>query len=259
MVEGFAPEVRVGHHGRQREAGGAAVRSGPPLRPCSATTMHNVIQSWRDLPKLYNQWCSVLRWEKTTRPFLRHREFLVAGGPHHACHGGGGHGRDAADAEHLCRLLLENVLAMPVVKGRKTDKEKFAGAEATYTVECHDARPQGPAGRHQPLFRRRVLPAPSTSPSPARTTSCSHPFQTSWGVSTRLIGGIIMTHGDDNGLVLPPGHCSDSGGGGACGPAQARRAGRCRGSAGPSDGAGAAGEDGRQRASPPAGSSPSMR
>ena len=94
---------------------------------------------------------------------------------------------------------------MPVVKGRKTDKEKFAGAEATYTIECHDARPQGPAVRHQPLLRRQASPGPSTSPSPAGTTSSSTPHQTSWGVyHPHSSAAVIMTHGDNNGLVLPP-------------------------------------------------------
>ena len=132
------------------------------IRPTSETLFcehyKNIIHSHRDLPKLYNQWCSVLRWEKTTRPFLRHREFLWQEG--HTMHATAEEAREEtdADAERLRRLHARTYLAMPVVRGRKTDKEKFAGAEETYTVECmmHDGKAL--QARHQPLLRRRLRP-----------------------------------------------------------------------------------------------------
>ena len=161
-----------------------------------------MIHSWRDLPKLYNQWCSVLRWEKTSRPFLRHREFLWQEG--HTMHA------TAEEAMEETRQMLncyadfcENVLAMPVIKGIKTEKEKFKGAEQTYTVECmmHDKKALQAGTSH--YFGDGFAKAFDITFTD-KNNQLSHPFQTSWGVSTRLIGGIIMTHGDDNGLILPP-------------------------------------------------------
>ena len=200
-VEGFAPEcawVTVG--------GSEKLEERYCIRPTSETLFcehyKNVIHSHRDLPKLYNQWCSVLRWEKTSRPFLRHREFLWQEG--HTMHA------DAQEArEETMRMLnvyadfLENVLAMPVVKGRKTDKEKFNGAEETYTVECmmHDRKALQSGTSH--YFGDGFARAFDITYT-GKDNQLHYPHQTSWGVSTRMIGGIIMTHGDNNGLVLPP-------------------------------------------------------
>ena len=200
-VEGFAPECAWVTMG-----GSEKLEERYCIRPTSETLFcehyKNIIHSWRDLPKLYNQWCSVLRWEKTSRPFLRHREFLWQEG--HTMHA-----TEEEAREETKRMLniyadfLENVLAMPVVKGRKTDKEKFNGAEETYTVECmmHDRRPSRPA------------PATTSATGFAKAFDITFtgkdnqlhtPTRPPGGVSTRMIGGIIMTHGDNNGLVLPP-------------------------------------------------------
>ncbi len=200
-VEGFAPEcawVTVG--------GSEKLEERYCIRPTSETLFcehyKNIIHSWRDLPKLYNQWCSVLRWEKTSRPFLRHREFLWQEG--HTMHA------TAEEAmEETVRMLniyadfCENVLAMPVTRGVKTDKEKFNGAEKTYTVECmmHDKKALQAGTSH--YFGDGFARAFDITFAD-KNNGRSYPHQTSWGVSTRLIGGIIMTHGDDNGLVLPP-------------------------------------------------------
>ena len=200
-VEGFAPECAWVTMG-----GSEPLEERYCIRPTSETLFcehyKNVIQSHRDLPKLYNQWCSVLRWEKTSRPFLRHREFLWQEG--HTMHA------DADEArEETQRMLnvyadfLENVLAMPVVKGQKTDKEKFNGAEETYTVECmmhdHKALQSGTSHYFGDGFARAF-----DITFTGKDNTLHYPHQTSWGVSTRMIGGIIMTHGDNNGLVLPP-------------------------------------------------------
>ena len=150
----------------------------------------------------YNQWCSVLRWEKTSRPFLRHREFLWQEG--HTMHA------TAQEAQAFTEQMLnlyadfcENVLAMPVTRGQKTDKEKFNGAEATYTIECmmHDRKALQAGTSH--YFGDGFAKAFDITFAD-KNNQRVNPFQTSWGVSTRLIGGIIMTHGDNNGLVLPP-------------------------------------------------------
>ena len=200
-VEGFAPEcawVTMGGEDKLEER--------YAIRPTSETLFcdhfAHVIQSHRDLPLKYNQWCSVLRWEKTSRPFLRHREFLWQEG--HTMHA------TAQEAEDFTRQMLniyadfcENVLAMPVTRGQKTEKEKFNGAEATYTIECmmHDRKALQAGTSH--FFGdgfAKAFDITFTDQNNQRV----NPFQTSWGVSTRLIGGIIMTHGDNNGLVLPP-------------------------------------------------------
>jgi prolyl-tRNA synthetase len=151
---------------------------------------------------LYNQWCSVLRWEKTTRPFLRGREFHWQEG--HTLHS------TQEEAEFETQQMLnvyadfcENSLAMPVIKGQKTEKEKFAGAVATYTVECmmHDKKAlQGGTSHYFGDGFARAFDIQFTD----KENKLSYPHQTSWGMSTRIIGGIIMTHGDNNGLVLPP-------------------------------------------------------
>jgi prolyl-tRNA synthetase len=176
------------------------------VRPTSETLFcdyySKVIHSWRDLPKLYNQWGNVVRWEKTTRPFLRTTEFFWQEG--HTMH------ETAEEAmEETIRILniyaelVENVLAIPVIKGKKTDKEKFAGAVSTYTIEAmmHDgqALQSGTSHYFGDGFSRAFNIAFS-----GRDGVLSYPHQTSWGLSTRIIGGIIMCHGDNSGLVLPP-------------------------------------------------------
>ena len=201
LVEGFAPEVAWVTMG-----GSEKLEERLAFRPTSETMFcdhwHNVLQSYRELPMLYNQWCSVIRWEKTSRPFLRHREFLWQEG--HTMHA-----TEEEAREETMRMLniyadfMENVLAMPVVRGRKTDKEKFNGAEETYTVECmmHDRKALQAGTSH--YFGDGFAKAFDITFT-GKDNQPHYPHQTSWGVSTRMIGGIIMTHGDDNGLVLPP-------------------------------------------------------
>ncbi len=200
-VEGFAPEVAWVTHG-----GNEKLEDRLCVRPTSETLFcehySNIIHSYRDLPKLYNQWVSVVRWEKTTRPFLRSREFLWQEG--HTIHA------TAQEAiEETERMLnvyadfCENCLAMPVIKGRKTDSDKFAGAEATYAIEAlmHDGKALQAGTSH--YFGDGFAKAFDILYTDKENKQV-YPHQTSWGVTTRLIGAIIMTHGDDNGLVLPP-------------------------------------------------------
>ncbi len=200
-VEGFAPECAWVTYG-----GSEKLEERYCIRPTSETLFcehfKTIIHSHRDLPKKYNQWCSVLRWEKTSRPFLRHREFLWQEG--HTMHA------TEAEAREETTLMLniyadfcKNYLAMPVTRGRKTDKEKFNGAEETYTVECmmHDRKALQAGTSH--YFGDGFAKAFDIAFT-GSDNQLHFPHQTSWGVSTRLIGGIIMTHGDDNGLVLPP-------------------------------------------------------
>ena len=200
-VEGFAPECAWVTYG-----GSDPLEERYCIRPTSETLFcehyKNIIRSHRDLPKLYNQWCSVLRWEKTSRPFLRHREFLWQEG--HTMHATAEEAR--AETQQMLNIyadFLENVLAMPVVKGQKTDKEKFNGAEETYTVECmmhdHKALQAGTSHYFGDGFARAF-----DITFTGKDNTLHYPHQTSWGVSTRMIGGLIMTHGDNNGLVLPP-------------------------------------------------------
>ncbi|MFA5561182.1 MAG: proline--tRNA ligase [Eubacteriales bacterium] len=200
-VEGFAPEVAwVTMGGSEHLTERLCVRPTSEVLFCEHYA--NIIRSYRDLPKLYNQWCSVVRWEKTTRPFLRSREFLWQEG--HTMHATA----KEAKAETLQMLdvyadFFEQQLSIPVLKGQKTDKEKFAGAVATYTVEAlmHDGKAlQGGTSHYfgdgfARAFDIRYLDSDN---------QLKYCHQTSWGVSTRIIGGIIMTHGDDSGLVLPP-------------------------------------------------------
>ncbi len=200
-VEGFAPEVAwVTMGGSEPLAERLCVR--PTSETLFCDHFKHVIQSYRDLPKLYNQWCSVMRWEKTTRPFLRTREFLWQEG--HTMH----ETREQAEREvqgqlEVYREFCEKYLMIPVVAGRKTDSEKFAGAEATYTVEAmmHDGKSLQSGTSH--FFGDGFARAFEITYA-ARDNTLQYPFQTSWGLSTRIIGAIIMTHGDDNGLVLPP-------------------------------------------------------
>ncbi|MBE6932320.1 MAG: proline--tRNA ligase [Ruminococcaceae bacterium] len=200
-VEGFAPECAWVTMG-----GSEKLEERYCIRPTSETLFcehfRDVIQSHRDLPKMYNQWCSVLRWEKTSRPFLRHREFLWQEG--HTMHATAEEAKE--ETEKILNVyadFCENVLAMPVTRGQKTDKEKFNGAEATYTIECmmHDRKAlQAGTSHYFGDGFAKAFDITFTDKSNHR----AYPHQTSWGVSTRLIGGIIMTHGDNNGLVLPP-------------------------------------------------------
>ena len=200
-VEGFAPEVAWVTHGGMEE-----LQERMCVRPTSETLFCDFyakeIQSYRDLPKVYNQWCSVVRWEKTTRPFLRSREFLWQEG--HTAHA------TAEEAEERTQQMLnvyadfcEEVLAMPVIRGRKTDKEKFAGAEATYTIEAlmHDGKALQSGTSHN--FGDGFAKAFGIQYT-AKDNTLQYVYQTSWGMTTRLIGAIIMVHGDNSGLVLPP-------------------------------------------------------
>ncbi|MBQ5399362.1 MAG: proline--tRNA ligase [Ruminococcus sp.] len=200
-VEGFAPEcawVTVG--GQEKLAERLCVR--PTSETLFCEHYKKVVETYRDLPKLYNQWCSVVRWEKTTRPFLRNSEFLWQEG--HTIH------ETAEEAkEETLRMLkvyedfYRETLAIPAVVGQKTEKEKFAGAEITYTIE--------------PMMHNGVALQGGTShyfgdgfaksfdiKFQGRDNKLHYPHQTSWGVSTRMIGAIIMVHGDDDGLILPP-------------------------------------------------------
>ncbi|MBZ2174287.1 proline--tRNA ligase [Schnuerera sp. xch1] len=200
-VEGFAPEVAWVTHG-----GSEKLTERLCVRPTSETLFcehySNVIQSYRDLPKLYNQWCSVVRWEKTTRPFLRTLEFLWQEG--HTAHATA----EEAEEETIRMLniyaeVCEKVLAIPVVKGRKTEKEKFAGAHATYTVESlmHDGKALQSGTSHN--FGDGFARAFGIQYTD-KNNELQYVHQTSWGMTTRVIGAIIMVHGDNSGLVLPP-------------------------------------------------------
>ena len=200
-VEGFAPEVAWVTQG-----GLETLPERLCVRPTSETLFcdfyKRIIQSHRDLPKCYNQWCSVVRWEKTTRPFLRSAEFLWQEG--HTAHATA----EEAEARTIQMLnvyadFCEEVLAIPVIKGRKTDKEKFAGAEATYTIEAlmHDGKALQSGTSHN--FGDGFARAFGIQYSDNNNV-LQYVHQTSWGMSTRIIGAIIMVHGDDSGLVLPP-------------------------------------------------------
>ena len=200
-VEGFAPEVAWVTHGGEEELSERLC-----VRPTSETLFcehyANIIHSYRDLPKLYNQWCSVVRWEKTTRPFLRTTEFLWQEG--HTMHETAEEAKE--ETERMLNVYADfcrDALAIDVVKGQKTDKEKFAGAEATYTIEAmmHDGKALQSGTSH--YFGDGFAKAFGIQFSD-RENKLRYPHQTSWGMSTRIIGAIIMTHGDDNGLVLPP-------------------------------------------------------
>ncbi|MDD6207589.1 MAG: proline--tRNA ligase [Clostridiales bacterium] len=200
-VEGFAPEVAwVTHGGKDQLTERMAVR--PTSETLFCDLYANIVHSYRDLPKVYNQWCSVVRWEKTTRPFLRTTEFLWQEG--HTAHA------TAEEAEERTIQMLnlyadfcEEVLAIPMIKGRKTDKEKFAGAEATYTIEAlmHDGKALQSGTSHN--FGDGFAKAFGIQYTD-KDNQLKYVHQTSWGMTTRLIGAVIMVHGDDSGLVLPP-------------------------------------------------------
>ena len=200
-VEGFAPEVAWVTQGGLEQ-----LQERLCVRPTSETLFcdlySNIVQSYRDLPKVYNQWCSVVRWEKTTRPFLRSTEFLWQEG--HTAHAT----REEAEERTIQMLnvyadFCEQVLAIPMIKGRKTDKEKFAGAEATYTIEAlmHDGKALQSGTSHN--FGDGFAKAFGIQYTDTNN-KLQYVYQTSWGMSTRIIGAIIMVHGDDSGLVLPP-------------------------------------------------------
>ena len=200
-IEGFAPECLVANVG-----GGEPIEDPLIIRPTSETlfTEHyaKIISSYRDLPKLYNQWCSVVRWEKTTRPFLRGAEFLWQEG--HTMH----ETEQEARTEALKMLeiyddLGRDLLAIPFTKGRKTEKEKFAGAVETYSIEALMPDGKGLQSGTTHYFGTGFAEAFGVT-FQGRDGKLANPHQTSWGVSTRLLGAIIMVHGDDNGLVLPP-------------------------------------------------------
>lgn len=200
-VEGFAPEVAwVTHGGSEKLTERLCVR--PTSETIFCEHFAKIVQSYKDLPKLYNQWCSVVRWEKTTRPFLRTAEFLWQEG--HTIHAT----FEEAEEETIRMLNVyaahcEEVLAIPVIKGRKTDKEKFAGAQATYTIESlmHDGKALQSGTSHNfgdnfaRAFDIKYLD---------KEGKLQYVHETSWGFTTRMIGALIMVHGDDSGLVLPP-------------------------------------------------------
>ncbi len=200
-VEGFAPEVAWVTHG-----GSEKLEERLCVRPTSETLFcehyANIVHSYRDLPKLYNQWVSVVRWEKTTRPFLRSREFLWQEG--HTIHATAEEAIKETEQMLNCYAkFCEEYLAMPVVKGKKTESDKFAGAVSTYAIEAlmHDGKALQAATSH--YFGDGFAKAFDIQFTNKENKLCN-PYQTSWGCTTRLIGAIIMTHGDDNGLVLPP-------------------------------------------------------
>ena len=200
-VEGFAPEVAW-----ITEAGGEKLEEKLCIRPTSETIFTTMyakwLNSWRDLPFVYNQWCSVLRWEKETRPFLRSREFLWQEG--HTIHE-----TEQEARERTLKMfdiyvdVAENLLAMPVIRGRKTETEKFAGADETYTIEAmtYDGKALQSGTSH--YFGQNFTKAFDVTYQ-NREGKKEYPYQTSWGISTRLIGAIIMAHGDNRGLKLPP-------------------------------------------------------
>lgn len=200
-VEGFAPEVAWVTHGGHNELAERLC-----VRPTSETIICHMYSKWlksyRDLPYLYNQWCSVVRWEKTTRPFLRTSEFLWQEG--HTLH----ETVEEAKAETLQMLniykeVAEDLLAMPVVCGQKSENEKFAGADSTYTIEAlmHDGKALQSGTSH---FLGQHFTKAFDIEYSDRDGNLANPYHTSWGISTRLIGGLIMVHGDNRGLVLPP-------------------------------------------------------
>ena len=200
-VKGFSPEVAW-----VNEAGSNKLDERLCIRPTSETIISTMYSKWlssyRDLPFLYNQWCNVLRWEKETRPFLRSREFLWQEG--HTIHE-----TEKEAKEFTLKMLdiysdiVENLLAIPVIKGRKTESEKFAGADETYTIETlmRDGKALQSATSH---YFGQNFSKPFNIKFQNKEGKEEYAYQTSWGITTRLIGAIIMAHGDDRGLKLPP-------------------------------------------------------
>ena len=201
LINGFAPEVAWVTHG-----GSKKLDERMCIRPTSETLFSDyyasVVKSYRDLPKLYNQWCNVLRWEKETRPFLRSREFLWQEG--HTIH----ETKEEAEKETLTMLkvyndFFHNYLAIPCITGKKTEKEKFAGAEYTYTIESLMYNGVSLQSGTSHYFGQKFSKAYDIK-FMDRNNEYSYVYQTSWGVTTRMIGALIMVHSDDDGLVLPP-------------------------------------------------------
>ena len=201
LIEGFAPEVAWVTQGGSKE-----LEERLCIRPTSETLFSdyysNAVKSYRDLPLKYNQWCSVMRWEKTTRPFLRSREFLWQEG--HTVHAS----REEAEAEtrqmlNVYKTFFEDYLAIPAITGRKTDKEKFAGAEYSLTVEALMYNGVALQSGTSHYFGQKFSKAYDIS-FVNKDNKQEYAYQTSWGVTTRMIGALIMVHSDDFGLVLPP-------------------------------------------------------
>ena len=201
LIEGFAPECAW-----VTEGGSSVLEERLAFRPTSETLFSDYysskVKSYRDLPKLYNQWCNVIRWEKETRPFLRSREFLWQEG--HTVH------ETAKEAEeetikmlNVYKQFFEEYLAIPVITGRKTEKEKFAGAEYTYTVEALMYNGVALQSGTSHYFGQKFSKAYDIK-FLNRNNEWEYAYQTSWGVTTRMIGALIMVHSDENGLVLPP-------------------------------------------------------
>lgn len=201
LIEGFAPEVAWVTQG-----GSKILDERMCIRPTSETLFsdyyHNIVKSYRDLPKKYNQWCNVFRWEKETRPFLRSREFLWQEG--HTVH------ESQKEAEEETKLMLEtykdffeNYLAIPVLTGRKTDKEKFSGAEYSLTIEALMYNGVALQSGTSHYFGQKFSKAYDIKFT-NRNNEAEYAYQTSWGSTTRMIGALIMVHSDDYGLVLPP-------------------------------------------------------
>ena len=200
-VEGFAPEVAWVTQG-----GGEELEEKLCIRPTSETMFSNLyskwLSSWRDLPMVYNQWCNVLRWEKETRPFLRSREFLWQEG--HTIHESKEEAMERTiQMLNIYESVIQDLLAIPVIKGEKTPSEKFAGADNTYTVETmmHDGRALQSGTSH---YFGQNFTKPFEVKFQNKEGKEEYAYQTSWGISTRLIGGVIMAHGDNRGLKLPP-------------------------------------------------------
>ena len=200
-VEGFAPEVAW-----VTEAGGEKLEEKLCIRPTSETIITTMyakwLNSWRDLPFVYNQWCNVLRWEKETRPFLRSREFLWQEG--HTIHETEKEARERTlQMLNIYKDVVENLLAIPTVQGIKTETEKFAGADETYTIETmmYDGKALQTATSH---YFGQNFTKPFDVKFQNRDGKLEYAYQTSWGCTTRLIGAIIMAHGDNRGLKLPP-------------------------------------------------------
>lgn len=200
-VEGFAPEVAwVTHGGHDKLTERLCIR--PTSETLFCEHFSNIIESYKDLPKLYNQWCSVVRWEKSTRPFLRSTEFLWQEG--HTAHETEEEAlNEAINILNIYSDFCENKLAIPVIKGKKTDKEKFAGAKDTYTIEAmmHDGKALQSGTTHN--FSNGFSKAFNIEFT-GKDGDRHNVYQSSWGVSTRLIGALIMVHGDNKGLCLPP-------------------------------------------------------
>lgn len=201
LIEGFAPECAWVTQGGSKE-----LEERLAIRPTSETLFSDYfagkVKSYRDLPLLYNQWCNVMRWEKETRPFLRTREFLWQEG--HTVHETSAEAeKETIDMLNVYKDFFENYLAIPVITGKKTEKEKFAGAEYTCTVEALMYNGVSLQSATSHYFGQKFSKAYGIE-FVNRENKPENPYQTSWGCSTRMIGGLIMVHSDDNGLVLPP-------------------------------------------------------